>query len=761
MKPIEIGSLVLAAALAAGPVLAAAPLEIRCPDKGVCREVQTGMPLKILPRPFSNIYDRPDAQAAKVLQENVRAFYPLYVFAREGVDTTSANDPKGWYQVGPSVRGAPTGWMKAKDVLEWKQALIVAYTHPGEGEDARHRVLMFSSKDRLEAILDAPDRVQKAKALYEAIEEGRVPDGVVSKEPERFVDITEKFYLLPIVDFEQREIDGDDTRLLQIAAAIPGGRSDKDTLDNPEFRKAATAKGELSGKAAEALTVDVVFVMDMTGSMQPYIDQTKAALKRFVQGLTQQAENKVRFGLVGYRDDVRKMPKVEFTAKNFTPKLVEAPEMVRILSDEAQASKVGSGDYAEEVYAGMKMALESNWDADALKFIILVGDASAHPPGHPQNTTGLDAKTLRRLVEDRQVHVLAMHLQDPRAAKDHATAEEQFRTLSRIRGKQEKSAYVAIDVGDQGAFQKAVESATGEVLGLIRRLEQERAARREKPTVPQAAGTMAAGAEGAAQEGELQDLPAQQAGQEALQDLPAQPAPQEALRDLPAQAAAQEAEQVSAAAEAVASEAPLRDVATSQAGTEEDEADPAKQAGAKMGQLIEAALVEYLGKEQTPPRDVIAWAFDRDLTDPATQALEVRVLLNKQQLSDLMNKLKAVSTAMKKAEITQMAFFDALASVAAGTVKDPDQIRNADKLKDAGLLDAFIASLPYKSDILNLSNEAYAAMTPAERADLQRGIDAKLELYRIVNEDVEGWVKLNETDDDSEKVYPLHIDALP
>ena len=45
---------------------------------------------------------------------------------------------------------------------------------------------------------------------------------MVSKEPERFVDIAKTFYLLPIVSWEQVELDGEDLRYLQIAAAVPG-----------------------------------------------------------------------------------------------------------------------------------------------------------------------------------------------------------------------------------------------------------------------------------------------------------------------------------------------------------------------------------------------------------------------------------------------------------------------------------------------------------------------------------------------------------
>jgi hypothetical protein len=729
------------------PAMAQSALEVNCSGKGVCREAQTGMPLKVLPRPFSNLYKSKEDSEGNILKANVRAFYPLYAFARDDLDVTVPNEPKGWYQVGESAQGQPTGWMRAKDVLEWKQALIVSYTHPGEGDEARSRVLMFQDRDRLKSLIEGPNRAETFKSLYAALKQQQVPDGVVSKEPERFVDITEKFYMLPIVDFEMVNLQGDEARYLQLAAAVPGQRSDTDTLANPEFRTQSTQGSDLlvDLPAVKNLGVDLVFVMDMTASMQPYLDRTKEAIKAIATETTTLAEakghdTKIHFGLVGYRDDLKAVPDLGFVSKDFTPTLVNADEFGKLLDTEAKAATTSAGDYPEEVFAGMKTGLATHWDDNALKFLILVGDASSHPVGHPQNTTGLDEKTLHIMADDAQVHVLALHLNEARAESDHATASEQFGALAKERGPENSSALVEIDVEDKASFKSAVKVAADQVVALIERIDQ---ATKMVESAPPTTGSGEAG------------------GIATNPGIPSAATPGEPETAMPLQDKPPSPPVVSTVPPAV-TDAPAPSAPVPAATpTEGVNPDPVVQTKAAMQRLIDSALVEYLGKNQTPPRDVIAWAFDRDPLNPATTALDVRVLLTKQQLSDLVTKLEFVTQALKMAELTQMAFFDALSSVAAGTVKNPDQIKNADKLKGAGLLDAFIESLPYKSDILSLSNEMYAAMTPTERAELERGLEAKLALYRIVNEDVDGWVKLNEGDDDAQKVYPLQLGALP
>jgi hypothetical protein len=641
----------------------------------------TGLPFRILPRSFSHVYKSKTAANDNIVVENVRAFYPLYVFAREELDLSNAADPQGWYQISESAQGPPIGWMKARDVLEWRQALVVAYTHPGTPGEERQRVLMFRSKEDLKAMLSSSDFVSKAMNMYQRLHSGEVASGLISKEPEGFVDINRTFYLLPILDFETIDLQGDEARLLQLAAAVPSKRG-ADTLENRDYLKEAMHTPRLSGNEALGVGIDIVFIMDMTKSMGPYIEDTKQATAEIARRIVQdRVKDKIRFGLVGYRDDVSKTPALEFTSKNFTPELVNMDTFVAILGKEAHAIQVSSVGYSEEVFAGAETGLASKWNANSLRFMILVGDASSHPVGHQQNTTGKDATVLRLAAEEAQIHILAIHLQDPQHPEDHAVAKRQYATLSRIRGKAGESAMVQIGTDDKQTFQTAVEAIAEEFSDILARIQAGNQA---------ALGGSAASTAGGADE----------------------PAPVTTARKL------------------------TREIAA-------------------------AALVEYLGREASPPKDITVWALDRDLIDPSTRALDVRILLNKQQLSDLIVALDRVISVMNRDKMSQMQFFDALQGLAGQAMKNPEAIEQSPTLAETGLLPAFVRSLPYKSEILSLTAEMFVSMTAEERAALERSLSAKLNQYHDINEQVDGWVRLNDADPMLHKVYPLHLDYLP
>jgi hypothetical protein len=463
---------------------------------------------------------------------------------------------------------------------------------------------------------------------------------------------------------------GDDVRLLQLAAAVPAQRG-ADTLADQEYRaQARTERGEKQGASLEELQVDIVFAIDTSRSMQPFIDMTREAVMTMVNDFTEDTAQRFHFGLVGYRDSVQTVPELEYDVRNFTPELVSGQQLIDLLGNEFKATRVGSLDYAEEVFAGVDAALNSAWRKHSLRFMILVGDASSHPKGHAQNTTGKDEQDLRLEADDAQVHILAIHLQDPRAEEDHPAAIPQFMHLSRVRGSQE-SAFTAVNAFEQAEYQALVDDIVG---GINDRLHTALGTRDpSKAQVQNSAGQ----------------------GQEAV------------------------------------------------------------------GKVWEAALVEYIGKAAKPPKDIVAWAADRDLVNPADKALDVRILVTRDQLSSLAQALDNVVQALMRAEVTQMQFFEALQSVSGQAMKRPEDMAQAEKLGNTGLLPAFIQSLPYKSDILALTDEMYASMTAAQRSQLEWNILAKLEQYRAINEQVDAWFKLNDTDGDQDMVYPLHLDYLP
>lgn len=638
---------------------------VACEAGAVCMETATQLPLRVLPRPFSKLFRDAAADDGAVISANMPAFHPLFVFERRALDLSATADPKGWYQVG-RTRGEPEGWMQARDVLEWRQALLVSYTHPGGPLEGRNPVLMFNDKDALEAVVDDMDMAGKAQALYAQIKDGESPDSIVSMEPQRFVDITRQFYVLPILQWSQLQIDGDDARLLQLAAAVPRSRG-ADTLENAEYRDQAQVDRSGVGAALKDVKVDIVFVIDTTRSMQPFIDMTREAVANMAKSFTAETADRFRFGLVTFRDSIEVVPQLEYLTRNLTPELVSAEALVGLLDTEARATTVGSLDYAEEVFAGVDVALRSNWRDDAFRFVILVGDASSHPKGHAQSTTGKDEVDLRREYDDAQVHLLAIHLQNPQAAEDHPVAIAQFSHLARVRGDESKSALEQVNAYDEADYRALVARVTGDINAKLN-------------TTLGIAPTAVADAA-----------------------------------------------------------APLDSVAS----------------------LWEAALIEYVGKEANPPKDIVAWALDRDLVNPADRALDVRVLVTREQLSTLAQALDQVVQALMRAEVTQAQFFESLQSVSGQTMKRPEDIGAAGQLADTGLLPAFIQSLPYRSDILALNDDMFASMTTEQRSQLEWSILAKLQQYRAINEQVDAWFRLNDTDPDRDMVYPLHLDYLP
>lgn len=634
---------------------------IVCQPGAPCTEAATQQPLRVLPRPFSSIYREAAADQGAVVTANVPAFKPLFVFDRKGLDLSRPDEPQGWYQVG-RTRTAADGWMQAKDVLEWRQALLVSYTHPGNELEGRSPVLMFRDRTSLQAIVDDMDMAGKAKALYEGVAAGNIPDNVVSMEPKRFVDITTQFYVLPILQWSLTQINGDDVRLLQLAAAVPGARG-ADTVQNADYlEQAQVGRGE-GGAVLKDVKADIVFVIDTSRSMQPFIDMTRQAVAQMSRSFSAETADRFRFGLVVYRDSLEVAPQLEYVTRNLTPELVDADGLVGLLEKDAAATAVGSIDYAEEAFAGVDEALHSKWREGALRFVILVGDASSHPKGHKQNTTGKDETDLRREYDDAQVHLFAIHLQDPRAKEDHERAMAQFSHLARVRG-EESSAIKEVNAFEESEYLTLAEHLTGRIRTLL----------------GETMGTQVA-----------------------------------------------------------------------------DAAAPLKE----FDKLWEAALIEYVGKEANPPKDIVAWTLDRDLVNPADKALDVRVLVTREQLSSLAQTLDQVVQAVMRAEVTQGQFFEALQGVAGQAMKRPEDLGGAVRLADTGLLPAFIQSLPYKSDILALTDDMFASMTAEQRSQLEWSILAKLDQYRTINEQVDAWFRVNDTDPDQDLVYPLHLDYLP
>jgi hypothetical protein len=116
--------------------------------------------------------------------------------------------------------------------------------------------------------------------------------------------------------------------------------------------------------------VDLVFVVDTTGSMGDDIDAVKADMQRILRELTARNPDR-RIGVVAYRD--RGDSYVSRTV------LATSADDAQIRGAIDSLSVGGGGDLREHVYAGIDTALvEQPWRPGASQHIILMGDAPPH-----------------------------------------------------------------------------------------------------------------------------------------------------------------------------------------------------------------------------------------------------------------------------------------------------------------------------------------------------------------------------------------------
>ncbi|MBQ0718639.1 MAG: VWA domain-containing protein [Gammaproteobacteria bacterium] len=116
--------------------------------------------------------------------------------------------------------------------------------------------------------------------------------------------------------------------------------------------------------------LDVVFVVDSTGSMDWVIDEVQRRIVDIVD-VVRPLVPVSRFGVVAYRDVGSPSYVTQHQVLTFS-----LNKLSRFLNN---LSAEGGGDFQEAVYEGMKVATEkSGWRLGAKKVIILIGDAPPH-----------------------------------------------------------------------------------------------------------------------------------------------------------------------------------------------------------------------------------------------------------------------------------------------------------------------------------------------------------------------------------------------
>ena len=399
---------------------------------------------RVLSRGNATLHPAPGAAA----ERSFSPLRPLYVYAVE----------PGWYRVGPSPNAGPIGWMPAEAVVPWRQNIVGAFTNAV----GRNRQILFETEERLrwllehEALLDLqPTIVTEAETGEQSSERG-----VVALEPAEHVDIRERFYTLPILDFVEdlHPLTYEPNLLLQVASvplqAEPAPRSQP---------------------AQDPLEAGIVFVLDTTMSMDPFIEATSTAMQRIVRDLEpDDAGTRFSFGVLSFRDDVDAVPGIEYRTNLRLPleRRDDQSVVIEEIREAARVSTVSTPGFNEDSMAGIEDALELfDWDGrdgerpfDA-RVIVLVTDAGPKDPRDPFARSDISAAELQREAQDRNIAIMTLHLKTRAGGPaQHAYAEGHYRTLSRFHG---SSYYYPIEGGSRDAFEATITRLIESLVAVI------------------------------------------------------------------------------------------------------------------------------------------------------------------------------------------------------------------------------------------------------------------------------------------------------
>ncbi len=610
---------------------------------------------RVLSVPGARIAEKPGGKADR----EIVPFTAFYVYARQ------QQGAQQWIEIGTDRHGTHAGWLPASDTIEWNHGLTAAFRDP-TGHD---RVLLFRDSDSLRE-LTGQGSLKTYKRLYNEALRGKLSadSPVVAIQPAGYIDIREDFYLVPIHRHEDVYLGSERARILQVSS-VPLASTGAASSD--------------SGGGKRAYTAGLVFVVDSTLSMQPYIDRTRQAVTTIFDTLGDaDLLGQVNFGLVAYRDNVSAAPGLDYLVRTYVD-LDEGRDAEGFLSrlKTMRDASVSSRDFTEDAYAGVKQAIESiNWDGHDARYIVLVTDAGARDADDPLSSTGLDASRLRQLAQQKGVAIFVLHLLTDATMPDQAADAKQYRRLADFPGV--GSLYYGVPTGDVDEFGRVLDALAGQITGQVKTASSNRVAPAPVP---------------ASDNAQLADLQA------------------------------------------------------------------------KVEKLGYALRMRYLQKttDDTLPRVFDAWLLDRDIRNPERNTLDVRVLLSRDQLSDLNDVLKQVLEAAEDGLLSPQNFFTELQSLAATVTRDPERLGTTtattagSSLADLGFMREYIEDLPYTGEVMGLSLDDWQSWSTQEQIAFLNRLEEKVGYYRALHDHTDLWISLDGGPVSGDSVYPIELEQLP
>ncbi|CDW81610.1 UNKNOWN [Stylonychia lemnae] len=171
------------------------------------------------------------------------------------------------------------------------------------------------------------------------------------------IDISDPPMVQQNLNANQKEAELDDlpNSHLQVFDPIPNhGTNTEHAKEKRKRQDALQEYKNLKAKIKESSKLNILFIMDITGSMDSYLLETVNSINLIMEYATKICEGQVLIGFLGYRDFCDK--ENQFQIHNFTDNVDELKKKI----SEIQAD--GGGDTAEDVTGALEQVqlMENN-----------------------------------------------------------------------------------------------------------------------------------------------------------------------------------------------------------------------------------------------------------------------------------------------------------------------------------------------------------------------------------------------------------------
>ena len=234
----------------------------------------------------------------------------------------------------------------------------------------KEKYLENQNKDLLNKIKECKNESDRVKKINEEATNSFKQFNQEAKDLIRQINDIRSLFSLDEIQSEVLEISGiklDDFENKFIEGANAIIQANKKII--ADFSKLRKFVAEENSKPMKFVTLELAFVMDITGSMNPYLQMAKDKIIGIIDSTKKNCGSAdVKLGFVGYRDYL------DSKHEYLTVKLNKNSKEVR---DYINQVSVGGGSDCEDMPGGLNIALNFAWTGKS-RFAVLIADVPCH-----------------------------------------------------------------------------------------------------------------------------------------------------------------------------------------------------------------------------------------------------------------------------------------------------------------------------------------------------------------------------------------------